>query len=316
MATRPAVADNTAGDLIGDEGTTLLALDLYLSHFNFSERPFTLQPDPDFVYWSDVHKRAFAVLEYGIMTQAPLTVVTGEVGTGKTTLVHLLLRQIDADMSIALISNAKGGRGDLLRWILNAFDVETDINLDYVALFQRFQDFVVNEYAEGRHVVIIFDEAQNLTIDILEELRMLTNINANKDELLQLILVGQPELRELIHRPDLRQFAQRVTAIYHLEPLNRETMGGYIRHRLRQVGGSGREITADAMNAIFHYSEGVPRIVNKICDVALVYAANAGQKTATLRTLEDVITDGLIMLPNNRPFFLSDRMRLQDEAAE
>lgn len=293
-----------------------MAIDLYLSHFGFSERPFTLQPDPDFVYWSDVHKRAFSVLEYGIMTQAPLTVVTGEVGTGKTTLVHLLLRQIEAEMTIALISNAKGGRGDLLRWILNAFDVETDPDLDYVALFQKFQDFVINEYSEGRHVVVIFDEAQNLSADILEELRMLTNINANKDELLQLILVGQPELREIISRPELRQFAQRVTAMYHLEPLNRETLGGYIRHRLRQVGGSGREITSEAMDAIYHYSQGIPRLVNKICDVALVYAANAGQKTATLHVLEEVISDGLVMLPSNRPFFLSNRMRLPGRAAE
>lgn len=293
-----------------------MAIDLYLSHFGFSERPFTLQPDPDFVYWSDVHKRAFSVLEYGIMTQAPLTVVTGEVGTGKTTLVHLLLRQIETEMTIALISNAKGGRGDLLRWILNAFDVQTAADSDYVALFQQFQDFVVNEYSEGRHVVIIFDEAQNLTADILEELRMLTNINANKDELLQLILVGQPELKEIISRPELRQFAQRVTAMYHLEPLNRDTLGGYIRHRLRQVGGTGREITSEAMDAIYHYSQGIPRLVNKICDVALVYAANAGQKTATLHILEEVISDGLVMLPNNRPFFLSDRMRLADRAAE
>ena len=293
-----------------------MALDLYLSHFGFSERPFTLQPDPDFVYWSDVHKRAFSVLEYGVMTQAPLTVVTGEVGTGKTTLVHLLLRQIDTDMTIALISNAKGGRGDLLRWILNAFDVETPQHMDYVGLFQRFQDFVVDEYSEGRHVVIIFDEAQNLTVDILEELRMLTNINSNKDELLQLILVGQPELRELIKRQELRQFAQRVTAMYHLEPLTRETVGGYVRHRLRQVGGSGKEITAEALDMVYHYSGGIPRLVNKICDVALVYAANANQKSATQLTIEEVISDGLIMLPERRPFFLSSRMRLSDEAAE
>lgn len=293
-----------------------MAVDLYLEHFGFTERPFTLLPDPDFVYWSDVHKRAFAVLEYGLLTQAPLTVVTGEVGTGKTTLVHLLLRQITNEITVALISNAAGGRGDLLRWILNAFDVETESGMDYVALFQRFQDFVISEYSEGRHVVIIFDEAQNLSADILEELRMLTNINSNKDELLQIILVGQPELRSVINRPELRQFAQRVTALYHLNPLEPDAVSGYIKHRLIQVGGSGREITSEAVERIYESSGGIPRIINKMCDVALVYAANAGKKRVMASTINEVISDGLIMLPKQKPFFLSSRMQIQQSAAE
>ena len=146
----------------------------YLDHYGFSVRPFSILPDPDMLFWSDRHRKAFAVLEYGLMTRAPLTVVTGEVGAGKTTLIQALLRQVDDDLRIGLISNARGDRGDLLRWVLNAFDIATPKDADYVDLFQSFQDFVLTEYAAGKLVVLIFDEAQNLGPETLEELRMLT----------------------------------------------------------------------------------------------------------------------------------------------
>jgi type II secretory pathway predicted ATPase ExeA len=295
-----------------------VVVDLYLEHFGFSERPFTLLPDPDFLFWSDSHKRAFAVLEYGLMTQAPLTVVTGEVGTGKTTLVHMLLRQITSEITVALISNATGGRGDLLRWILNAFDVKTDPSMDYVALFQRLQDFIIHEYSEGRHAVIIIDEAQNLNADILEELRMLTNVNSNKDELLQIILVGQPELRDIITREELRQFAQRVTAIYHLPPLDLASAISYVKHRLSQVGGSGREITIEAIEMIHEHAGGIPRVINKICDISLVYAANTGKKRVLASTIDEVIADGLLLLPKPKakPLVLDPDMKVKQRAAE
>ncbi|MGC9420593.1 MAG: ExeA family protein, partial [Rhodovulum sp.] len=162
---------------------------LYNDHFGFHERPFSLSPDPDFLFWSKAHARALSVLEYGLVTRAPLTVVSGEVGTGKTTLIQELLRSIEDGVTVGLLSNARGDRGDLLRWVLSAFDVAAPEGADYVALFQRFQDFVLGEYAAGRHVALIVDEAQNLGADTLEELRMLTNINSGKDELLQIILV-------------------------------------------------------------------------------------------------------------------------------
>ena len=172
-----------------------MAAELYTAHFGFSERPFSLSPDPDFMFLSKAHTRAFSVLEYGLMTHAPLTMLTGEVGTGKTTLMQALLRSVEEDITLGLISNAQGDRGDLLRWVLNALDVPLPERTDYVSLFQHFQNFVIDEYAAGRHVVLIIDEAQNLGADMLEELRMLTNINSGKDELLQIILAGQPELR-------------------------------------------------------------------------------------------------------------------------
>ena len=234
------------------------------------------------------------------MTRAPLTVVTGEVGTGKTTLVQALLRTMEDDIVIGLISNAQGGRGDLMRWVLNALDVRTEGTEDYVALFQKFQDFVIDQYANGKRIVLVIDEAQNLPVELLEELRMLTNINAGKDELLQLILVGQPELRDMISQPELRQFAQRVSATYHIDPMDRRTTRDYIHHRLQHVGGTGQEFSPQAIRMIFEHSDGIPRIVNKLCDLGLVYAASAGRDQVGLTTVKELIRDGLL-IKTHRP---------------
>jgi type II secretory pathway predicted ATPase ExeA len=290
--------------------------DLYTDHFNFTERPFSLLPDPDFLFWSKAHARAFSILEYGLVTHAPLTVVTGEVGTGKTTLVQALLRHIDDNVTIGLISNAQGGRGDLLRWVLSALDIRPDPSGDYVALFEQFQEFVISEYASGRFVVLIIDEAQNLTYEALEELRMLTNINSNKDEVLQLILLGQPELRYRITSPELRQFAQRVTATYHIEPMDLKTARLYIRHRLMHVGGTGNEISPQAVRLIHETSQGIPRMINKICDLALVYTASAGHKTVSLTTIKELLDDGVILPTRPLPLYLKNPVEIPEKAAE
>lgn len=291
-------------------------IDLYNTHFGFRERPFSLSPDPDFLFWSPAHKRAFTVLEYGLATHAPLTVVTGEVGTGKTTLIQALLSRLDEDLTVGLISNAQGDRGDLLRWILNALDVRVDASEDYVFLFQRFVDFVLNEYSEGRRVVLIIDEAQNLGADMLEELRMLTNVNSGKDELLQLVLLGQPELRQLIRQPQLRQFAQRVSATYHLNPMDLPTTRAYIRHRLTHVGGTGDEFTPGAVRHIFEEAEGIPRVINKLCDLALVYASSADHDKVGLPTIRELVGDGLILKPVADPLFLTNPLQSAGKAAE
>lgn len=267
----------------------------YLDHYGFKIRPFSILPDPDMLFWSDRHRKAFAVLEYGLMTRAPLTVVTGEVGTGKTTLIQALLRMADAQMTIGLISNVRGDRGDLLRWILNAFDVTTPTDADYVRLFQTFQDFVLGEYAAGKLVVLILDEAQNLGTETLEELRMLTNINSGTDELLQLILLGQPELRDIITRPELRQFAQRVSATFHLGGFDVETTRAYICHRLVKAGGSGQEIDSAASARIHAEAGGIPRMINKISDLALVYGAASDRQVVSVDVVDELIADGLIL---------------------
>lgn len=293
-----------------------MATDLYMSHFDFRERPFALSPDPDFLFWSKAHSRAFAVLEYGLTTSAPLTVVTGEVGTGKTTLIQALLQRLDKTVTLGLISNAQGDRGDLLRWLLNALDVPLPEQTDYVSLFQHFQNFVIEEYAARRHVVIIIDEAQNLGAEMLEELRMLTNINSGKNELLQIILVGQPELRHLITKPELRQFAQRVTVFYHINPFDLRETRAYVQHRLTHVGGDGTEITPGAIRHIFEETGGIPRMLNKLCDLALVYAAAAEHKKAGLGVIRELFNDGVILKPAEPPLYLTNRIDIPQKAAE
>jgi general secretion pathway protein A len=268
---------------------------IYTDFFNFRERPFSLLPDPDFIFWTNQYRRAFTILEYGIVTRAPITVITGEVGIGKTTLVQALLQTVEHNTTVGLISNAQGGRGDLLRWALNSLGAPNSPSLDYVGLFQELQDFLLGEYASGRHVVLIIDEAQNLSIDLLEELRMLTNINSNKDELLQLVLVGQPELREILTRPSMRQFAQRVVASFHLSAMDHASVEKYVEHRLRHAGGTGTEISKDAILMIYENTGGIPRLVNKLADFALVYAAASEEHVVDANTVADVLSDGIFI---------------------
>ena len=266
---------------------------LYATFFGLSERPFTLVPDPGFLLWSPQHKRAFSVLEFGILSRAPITLVTGEVGSGKTTLLRALLDRLPEDMTVGLVSNAQGGRGELLQWILNALSVPIETGASYVALFQTLQDFLVGEYSEGRRVVLIFDEAQNLSVEGLEELRMLTNINSDKNELIQLILVGQPELKEMVQSPRMRQLAQRVAASFHLTAMDLQTVRRYVSHRMCTAGGNGQEFTAEACAAIHAATGGVPRLINQLSEFALLYAWTDESSRITRETVETVLADGV-----------------------
>lgn len=269
------------------------SFDIYTAHFGLTERPFSLVPDPDFLFWSPPHQRAYSMLEYGILTRAPITLITGEVGAGKTTLLHHLLKSVGPDVRIGLIANAHGDRGELLRWVLLALAQPAPRDASYVDLFGQFQAYLITEYAEGRRVILIFDEAQNLSRESLEELRMFTNINSNKDELLQLVLVGQPELRAMVHRPDLTQFAQRVAANYHLPAMNALMVRAYIGHRLRVAGAAYDIFSLSATDMIHEATGGVPRLVNQLCDLALVYAYTKNQKRVLRLTVQQVLDDGV-----------------------
>ncbi|MGY6409864.1 MAG: AAA family ATPase [Alkalilacustris sp.] len=268
---------------------------LYLAHFGLAARPFTLVPDPDFLFWSRAHSRAYAILEYGVLTRAPITLVTGAVGAGKTTLLHHLLRRLGPDVRVGLVSNAHGARGELLRWILMALGESAPAASDYVSLFSTFQRLVIAEYAAGRRVVLIFDEAQNLGRDVLEELRLLTNINANGDELLQLILVGQPELREIVQRPDMAQFTQRVAARFHLSAMDADTVRDYIEHRLAVAGARYMLFEDAAVTRIHRETRGIPRLVNQLCDLSLVYAYSEDAQVVSEATVAHVIEDGVFV---------------------
>lgn len=267
-------------------------IEIYTQHFELKERPFTLVPDPDFLFWSPQHQRAFTMLEYGTLTGAPITLITGEVGAGKTTLLHHFLKNLDDNVKVGFVSNAHGSRGELLRWVLMALDQTADNAASYVDLFDQFQEYLISEYAAGNRVILIFDEAQNLSQESLEELRMFTNINANKDELLQLVLVGQPELRDIVQRPELRQFAQRVASSFHLNTMDESTTLAYIGHRLKKAGAPRNLFTESASKLVYKNTHGVPRLVNQLCDLSMVYAFAKNQKTVTLVTVEQVLSDG------------------------
>lgn len=268
------------------------SLDIYTDHFGLKRRPFSLVPDPNYLYWSSSHRRAYTMLEYGVLTSAPITLITGEVGAGKTTLLQHLLKNIGEGVKIGLISNAHGSRGELLQWVLMSLDQPAPDGASYVSLFDAFQKYLIMEYAQGNRVILIFDEAQNLSRESLEELRMFTNINANSDVLLQLVLVGQPELRDMVRRPDLRQFAQRVAASFHLDAMDARTVSAYIGHRLR-LSGAERNLFSEVASAlVYEATGGVPRLVNQLCDLSMVYAFTKNQKTVTLATVQQVLDDG------------------------
>lgn len=278
----------------------------YAEFFGFRERPFTLLPDPELLLWSPQYRQAFSVLEFGVLSRSPITLLTGAIGCGKTTLLRELLSRLNDGITVGLISNAQGGRGALIQWVMNALGMTFDHNAGYVHLFQAMQDFMIAEYAAGRRTLLIFDEAQNLSQESLEELRMLTNINTGKDEVVQLLLIGQPELREMISHPRLEQLAQRIAVSFHLEPLDEATTSAFIIHRLRAVGGSGAEFTEEARNYVHQVTRGVPRLINQFCDMALLYAW--GQETAlvTKEILANVLKDNIFFATQIRsPLFLS-----------
>lgn len=268
-------------------------MDIYNDHFGLTARPFSLVPDPDFLFWSPVHRKAFSMLEYGLMTHAPITLITGEPGAGKTTLLHHLLSALGEDIRVGMIANVRGNRGELLRWVLISLGLKAPRNLNYPDLFAQFQTFLISEYAAGRRVVLIFDEAQSLTYEEIEELRMFTNVNSNKDELVQLILVGQPELRTMAQRPELSQFAQRIAANFHIPAMSAEDVAHYIKHRLQTAGCTQEVFGKAAIELIAQSTGGVPRLVNQLCDISLVYAFTQGYERIPRMTVQQVLDDGL-----------------------
>lgn len=273
----------------------------YLAHFGLCERPFTLAPDPEFLFWSSMHRGALAILEYGLDMRAPITLLTGEIGTGKTTLLHYFIGGLGAEIVTALISNARPGTNDILRRVCAALEIDLPDDSDSAAQFDALQRFLVGEHRRGRRVLVIIDEGQNLDSVALEDLRMLTNINAGREEVLQLLLSGQPELREKVLRPELAQFAQRVAASYHLGRLDLAGVGGYIAERLKRAGGQPNIFSRQAAMLVHEATGGTPRLINQLCDLALIYAFSAGETLVRRAIVEQVLEDGVFFAAGRRP---------------
>ena len=265
---------------------------MYESFYGFHKPPFSNIPDPDFLFLSSQHKQALSILQYALMARAGFCVITGNIGAGKTTLVRRMLQTLDNHVHVGLVSNTQCETfEELLRWILLAFELDYK-NKDKVEMYDDFVQFLIRQYQSGNPVTLIIDEAQNLGLENLEQLRMLSNVNTEKGQILQVILVGQPELWNLLRDPRLEQFAQRISYDYFLQPLaDADSIRQYVQHRLTMAGGSETLFEPETFEPILEATRGVPRLINLLCDTALVYGYGESEKTIGIANIRRVIED-------------------------
>ena len=244
----------------------------YLEHFGLKEQPFRLTPDPEFLYWSMQHARAKAYMESTIWLADGFVIITGEIGSGKTTLLQSFLDELDDDIVYAVISQTQLSATQFLQAILTEFGFKP-FDKRKVELLDILNSFLVEQYSNGKKVVLIIDEAQNLSTKVLEEIRMLSGIETHKEKVLRIILAGQPELKEALDAPNMKQLLQRVRLRFHLGPLSLNDIGQYITHRMAVAGrADGHVFSEDCYGVIYDYSGGIPRLVNTLCDTALLVA--------------------------------------------
>ena len=288
---------------------------MYEEYYGFVEKPFALTPDPKYLYKSHSHAGAFDLLLYAIRRREGFAVITGDIGSGKTTLCRALLEQIDRNTHTAIVLNPFLSEEDLLKIILQDFGIVSRedlrsgrlVNVTKQALIDELYDFLLGLLPERRNAVVIIDEAQNLPLHVLEQIRLLSNLETEKEKLLQIVLVGQTNLEPLLRSPELRQLDQRISIRYRLEPLNSEETAAYILHRLTIAGGSKARFSTAAMKLVHQYSRGLPRLINLICDRALLgaYSVRANRVTPDMVTHA---AEGLdIEVPKRRRWFAVSR---------
>ncbi|KAA5606509.1 AAA family ATPase [Roseospira marina] len=260
---------------------------MYASYFGLQRKPFSLQPDASFIFLGRRHKLAFHLLQYGLLEETALTVITGEIGAGKTTLIQYVMENILDEVEVGVITHTHSNFGHIMRSIAGAFGIKS-ADADNHGLYEAFVAHIRDVYASGKRAVLVIDEAQNLSLDTLEEMRMLLNINTGEHFMLQIVLVGQPELLELLKRPELVQLVQRIGISHHLDRLDQQETLAYIRHRLR-LAGATRDLFNDlACAAVHFFSSGTPRLINQLCDFSLVYAFSDDKESVTFETVCEV----------------------------
>jgi len=263
---------------------------MYEEFYGLRTNPFTLLPAPEFLYESRNHALGLSLLEYAVERRLLLSMLTGEVGSGKTTIVRRLLDTLGDDITVGLISNTHRGFGNLMQWVALAFDLPFK-ERDKVELYHDFVAFLIEQYRQGRRTLLVIDEAQNLDIETLEELRLLTNVNADDHHVLQTLLVGQPELHAKLKRHELRQFAQRISVSHRVDPLDEAETIEYVCHRVKVAGGDPRIFHRNALRLVHRNSGGIPRIINTLCDQALVYGYADGKHQVDALLIADIARD-------------------------
>jgi len=266
---------------------------LYQTYFGLSQAPFNITPDPSFLYLSASHREGLAQLSYGIRARKGFVVLTGEVGTGKTTLIHALLNDLNGSVHTALIFSAIVSPADLLRTVCEEFGlIEPKRPLqemhDYLV---SLNEFLLGSYRKGKNCALIIDESQNLSAEVLETIRLLSNFETSKEKLLQILLVGQPELAVRLNSPELRQFKQRVMLRHHLRALSLQECWEYVMHRLKVAGGDRSILAPSALETIYSYSGGIPRFINVLCDNALLMGYAIGRKEIDAEIIREVAED-------------------------
>jgi len=264
---------------------------MYTKHFGFKEKPFNLVPNPSYLFLSSKHANALTFLEYGLTEKVGFVMLTGEIGIGKTTLIRHLLNQIESDMDVAVIFNTNVLSNDLINLIMNEFEIEYRDGISKAKALDALYTFLIEKFSMGRKVLLIIDEAQNLSDEVLEEIRMLSNLQTDEEMLLQIMIVGQPELRNKINDPRLEQFAQRIAVSYHLSAMTFEETGEYISHRIEKAGGTPDLFSTSAVEKIYEAAMGIPRTINLLCDASLVYGYADEKQVIGPDTVKQVIED-------------------------
>ena len=266
---------------------------LYLAHYGLHEPPFSIAPNPRFLHPSARHREAMAHLHYGMQSDGGIVLLTGEVGTGKTTLCRALLDRLPAGINLAFIFNPRLTVDELLATLCEELAIASPPESSVKQQVDRLNAFLLAAHAEGRHTVAIIDEAQNLSVEVLEQLRLLTNLETAERKLLQIVLIGQPELHELLARRELRQFSQRIVARFHLTPLDASEVGEYIDHRLQVAGAIDTLFSPAAKKRVAALSRGIPRLINLICDRALLGGYAAGRRQIDAAMVETAAAEAL-----------------------